>query len=93
MKIARTYVKIISVRVERLQDITDEDAIREGIKKLTGSDSPNCIYENYSKKGYMWLTARDSFASLINKINGKGTWEKNPWVFRYEFQLVKNENK
>lgn len=81
---------ITDIRVERLQDISDEDCIREGIEFNHKSQS---YYVDYRKQtGRMeWLgrTPREAFAELIDKVSGKGTWDKNPYVFVYEFELVK----
>jgi len=87
-------IRITSVRVERLQDISDEDCLREGITtKTEGKYEPG--------NGYGWDTSidalkRDSFftpkaafAALIDKVSGKGTWESNPYCFCYEFELIK----
>ena len=82
-------IRITSVRVERLQDITSEDALREGIY----CDYANLQYSYPTEIGYCgqypYGTARDAFAALIDKVSGKGTWKSNPWVFVYEFELVK----
>jgi hypothetical protein len=83
-KQSRYFIKIISVSVERLQDISEYDAIREGVL-LMQSDGAGKIYKDYSGKRLSVSTAKESFSTLINKINGKSTWDKNPWVFRYEF--------
>ena len=83
-------IRITNVRVERLQDISDEDSIKEGIEfAMIGG-----YYVNYNPAtgSRAWLngeTCREAFASLIDKVSGKGTWESNPWVFVYEFELVK----
>lgn len=77
-------IRITNVRVERLQDITDEDCLNEGV--FLGQ------FHTYSYVGRPrcpFNTPRDAFASLIDRISGKGTWERNPWVFVYEFELVK----
>ena len=84
-------IRITDVRVERLQDISDEDCLKEGIQKmLTG-----CEYYQYSfydnDKG-LWnnyRTPREAFARLINKVSKKDVWEENPYVFVYDFELVK----
>lgn len=80
---------ITDIRVERLQDISDEDCLREGIEFNHKSQS---YYVDYRKQtGRMeWLgrTPREAFAELIDKVSGKGTWDKNPYVFVYEFTLV-----
>ena len=78
-------IRITNVRVERLQDISDEDCLREGISK------PNLWRpHNYTAEGLGYFEeAREAFATLIDKISGKGTFESNPWVYVYEFELVK----
>lgn len=83
-------IRITDIKVEHLQGITEEDCMREGIEWCHGSQS---YYVNYiPETGFRyWLrgqTAREAFASLIDKISGKGTWDKNPYVFAYTFELV-----
>ena len=77
-------IRITGIRVERLQDITDEDCIREGIRFMENSDGyfTNGMSDEYT-------TPREAFAALINAVSGKGTWKKNPWVVVYEFELLK----
>ncbi len=79
-------IRITDVRVERLQDISDEDCIKEGIRKcyLFGS-----YFFTNRGTGYYFDTPRKAYAALIDKISGKGTWESNPYVFVYDFELVK----
>jgi len=82
------HIKITDIKIERLQDISEEDCLKEGIKNYIlgyGFDG----WAN--KKGELKHcdTAKDAFAYLINKISGKGTWESNPWVFCYTFELIK----
>lgn len=88
-------IRITNVRVERLQDISDEDCLREGI--YNWKDAPDCPDRQKESKvelfGYdgRWdgfETPRQAFAALIDRISGKGTWESNPWVFVYEFELI-----
>lgn len=79
-------IRITDVRVERLQDISDEDCINEGIRYI---DIFNTYYFERNDNGYYFYTAREAFAALIDKVSGRGTWEQNPWVFVYEFELVK----
>lgn len=76
-------IRITDVRVERLQDISDEDCLREGIRKMT--------FDTFSFDSWKFFVhnPREAFAALINKISGKGTWKRNPWVFVYEFELLK----
>ena len=80
------HIKITDVKVERLQDISDEDIMCEGIYRFGKS-----VYAFERKaEGYLSIfpTAREAFASLIDKISGNGTWERNPWVVAYGFELV-----
>ena len=85
-------IRITNVRVERLQDISDEDCLREGIYKKTLCPPGDIDYFYHSEPRSKWEvypSARDAFAGLIDKVSGKGTWASNPWVFVYEFELVK----
>lgn len=77
-------IKINNVRIQRLQDISDEDCLKEGIWKAIDVK----IY-GYSHKNSRFKTPRKAYASLIDKVSGKGTWERNPYVFVYDFKLVK----
>lgn len=94
-------IRITDIKAERLQDISEEDAMREGIFKY---DEPPLHHEADMfapwapyVRPYKWdsdnliyrCTARYAFAYLIDKISGKGTWNRNPWVFAYEFELTK----
>lgn len=83
-------IRITGIRIERLQDISDDDCLREGIQFHHKSQS---YYVDYRKQtGYRaWLgsTPREVFAALIDKVSGRGTWKSNPWVFVYEFELVR----
>ena len=77
-------IRITSVRVERLQDISEEDAVKEGVEYR--GDLCGFITE---ADAVTYDTAREAFAALIDKISGKGTWDRNPLVYVYEFELVK----
>lgn len=82
----RITLDITAVRIERLQDISDEDARAEGIECMAGD--PECGYRNYlDKTGQDWaLSPRESFRSLWESINGPASWAKNPWVWVVEFE-------
>jgi len=89
-------IRITNVRVERLQDISDEDCMKEGIYETVNHSfgyPPSEALRTFRTKIYERYDAfscpRNAFAALINKISGKGTFESNPWVFVYEFELVK----
>ena len=86
------HIKITDVMAERLQDISEEDCLREGIfKRYHAPICLDCFYipnvPAYAKD-YVFFTAKEAFASLIDKICGKGTWESNPLVEVYTFELI-----
>lgn len=85
-KYARHFIRITKVRAERLQDISTEDCLKEGIEYNKYNDP--YYFHPLSEGGED--TAQDAYAELIDKINGKGTWESNPFVWVYDFELVKN---
>lgn len=87
---ARIFLKVTDVRVERLQDISQEDAEAEGVK--IDDDGLSCW--NYLKNNWDDFAPEDSFESLWQKINGKTyPWEANPWVWVYTFERIeKPEN-
>lgn len=82
-------IRITNVRIERLQDISDEDCLAEGIIKWDAGqkDVPFYSYKNAKKNDFD--TPREAYAALIDKVSGKGTWNSNPYVFVYDFELVK----
>lgn len=81
-------ISITNIRVERLQDISDEDMLKEGLSHI---ETKWGYWEEVreSLKFYSYETKRKAFSALIDKVSGKGTWNSNPWVFVYEFELVK----
>ena len=85
-------IKITNIRVEKLQNISDEDCMAEGIIEHIAEIMPN--YPPYTQyccgiSEVYCDTPRQAFVSLIDKINGKGTWESNPYVWAYDFELAK----
>lgn len=83
------HIEITDIKVERLQDISDEDCMKEGIYEDSGDDEfpPSIFYEFEGNKDDGFDTPRDAFSALIDKVSGKGTWESNPYVWVYEFKL------
>lgn len=83
-------ISITDVRIERLQEISDDDCLKEG---LEWDGVAHKYYVNYDKtngsKIYFKASPKESYAELIDKVSGKGTWESNPYVFVYEFNLIK----
>lgn len=84
-------IRITNVKVERLQDISDEDILKEGVSKVDFALKDRGSYSfKYKHKWYkQYHTAREAFAALIDKVSGNGVWVHNPWVIAYEFELVK----
>uniref|UniRef100_UPI00359C9585 hypothetical protein n=1 Tax=Bacteroides ovatus TaxID=28116 RepID=UPI00359C9585 len=85
------HIKITNVKIERLQDISDEDCLKEGIIRYTkdGTVYKYDLSDGFEMLGWgnMKRNPKDVFACLIDKVSGKGTWESNPFVFAYEFVL------
>ena len=91
----RIWLEITDVRVERLLDMTEDDAIAEGVEPIlvTNLTNPNDTvrYKCYQPRQYSkdWFyKARESFMSLWKSINGNGSWQENPWVWVVEFKRV-----
>lgn len=78
----KRHIRITDIKVERLQDISDDDALKEGVFKLTDK------YFLPSGIAKICTSAREAFSYLIDAISGKGTWESNPWGAAYSFELV-----
>ena len=86
-------IRITKVRMQRLQNISDEDCLKEGIIKYTKDRTVfkydlSDGFEMFSWKD-MKRSPREAYAALIDKDSGKGTWESNPYVWVYEFELAK----
>ena len=90
-------IKITNIKIERLQDISNEDCLKEGIKKKSRFPHKKSypFYFDGGKHGWdnSYKTPRQAFAALIDKVCGRGTWNINPYVFVYEFELQKGGNK
>lgn len=82
-------IRITNIRVERLQDISEEDCMAEGIWRDDNVGLEGTTYWYHGLVNSSFRTAKEAYASLIDKISGKGTWESNPWVFVYDFGFVK----
>ena len=81
---ARYFIEITGVRCERLQNISNSDCEFEGIASVLDIGWSN----KYDGKAHK--TRQEAYAALINKIHGKGTWESNPYVWVFDFELVNN---
>lgn len=96
-------IRITNIKVERLQDISDEDCLKEGITEVSGEFEVHTVLQDgyygerirvikrYCGIEYYELgeSPREAYGTLIDKISGKGTWKSNPWVLAYEFELIK----
>lgn len=92
------HIRITDVKIERLQDISDKECLREGVKRASiGFYAEGVRVKDWEKEAHretasgclkLFPFPRLAFASLIDKISGKGTWESNPWVVAYSFELV-----
>lgn len=83
-------IRITDVRVERLQDISDDDCLKEGVRKVVNE---NGIYIQYyvgqGNNACSFENPQEAFAHLINKVSRKDVWQENPYVFVYDFEIVK----
>lgn len=93
-------IRITDIKAERLQDISDDDVHREGFSKnFINNGWGNAAFHEESVLVYydkLGLTKtirsiypKEAFAALIDKVSGKDTWNSNPYVFAYTFELVK----
>lgn len=93
------FLKIIDVRIQHLQDISNEDCVCEGIyKDLEGGRTIGYPFgipfyytfvgalSKQTKKQLYWTTAKEAYSVLIDTISGKGTWESNPWAAAYTYK-------
>ena len=83
-------IRISGIKCERLQDISEADCLKEGIRQAYAESILGMYgYIDHKGTGLWFNTPREAFASLIDKVSGRGTWASNPWVVAYEFELVK----
>jgi len=81
-------IRITGIRVERLQDISDEDCLREGVRYIPEID--RYYFERTAREeGFYFTSPRAAFAELIDRVSGRGTWDRNPYVVAYEFKLLR----
>lgn len=84
-------IRITGIRCERLQDISDAECMKEGVR-VEFAKNGRLMYYYFDIKRWreVWFdTPREAFSALIDKVSGRGTWDRNPWVVAYEFELVK----
>lgn len=83
------HIRITNIRLERLQDISVKDCLEEGIWTRTGRWYCYDIIKRGEEYYDPYPDPREAYSVLIDRISGEGTWESNPWVFVYDFELVK----
>lgn len=82
----RILLEVTGVRVERLNDISEEDAKAEGAMYHDGRGIGHSGWRHDYKDVH--ANARSSFVRLWEEINGVESWESNPWVWVVEFKRV-----
>lgn len=85
------HIKITDRKLERLQDISDEDCLREGIMEGEFINTWDRYYYDHwgdCPNHITFRTPRAAFASLIDRIGKRGTWDSNPLVFAYEYKRI-----
>lgn len=86
---SRILLEVTAVRVERLNDISEADAIAEGIRVLPLQDAndPGAWWESEPGQN-QGRSPSHSFKKLWNEINGPGSWDLNPWIWVIEFKRI-----
>lgn len=84
---SRLTLRITDVRVERLQNISEADAIAEGISPKWEPGCSGRLMEAIG--GFSFRPAASAYADLWESINGPGSWDANPWVWAISFDVIK----
>lgn len=93
-KACRIYLEITDVKIEKLQDISKEDAIAEGIEVVVPNNEIKNVtcYKDYEAKNNLksdfFCNPINSYQTLWNSINGKHAWLINPYVWVYKFKII-----
>jgi len=93
---SRITLEVTGVRVERLQDISEEDALAEGLHRI---EIGSGYLDRYAATAASWQEAveqqvttyedpRNAFRDLWESINGASSWNASPWVWVVEFKRV-----
>jgi hypothetical protein len=97
----RIFLKLKSIRIERLKDISESDAIAEGIERWTEERMKSkpthykVYFQNCKPEDLCSYTSDpiDSYETLWQKINGEKSWSENPWVWVYSFEKINKPEK
>ena len=83
------HIRITDIGIKRLQDISDEDCLKEGVFQWVDPFHDDRV-EDFGFFGARkhYSTPQKAFAALIDKVSGKGTWAKNPYVLAYSFEKI-----
>lgn len=84
----RILLEVASVRVERLNDISEADCWAEGIEACDGQLDDMKIIEAAKRMGRCMEDAAPTYAALWESINGAGSWSENPFVWVLTFKRV-----
>lgn len=85
---ARLWLEVTNVRCERLQDITEADAIAEGVLQICDYGTTGYLDYTRPDEAFSDIDAKLSFETLWESINGKKSWVLNPWIFAYTFKRI-----
>lgn len=88
-KLSRITLEVTGVRVERLQDISEADAMAEGVERVIGKTG-GVVYRTNADHRFNSI-AIGAYALLWESINGPGSWDLNPWVRVVEFKTLKEQ--
>lgn len=80
------HIRITAIKPCRLQDITREECLQEGIIYL--EDLKMFYFQRFDEEGFYFRHPKDAFASLINKLSGRDYKDSNPHGYAYEFELI-----
>lgn len=98
-KDARIWLEVTDVRVQRVQEISEADAISEGVLEVTkdGKLKKYCVYDHKDYSSTPWSempgTAKEAYGGLWQSINGAESWEANPWVWAITFKVLSTTGK
>jgi hypothetical protein len=85
---SRITLEVVSVRVERLNDISESDCWAEGIEEVTGQFNSGDKAEMAYRLNANMNDAKPLYALLWESINGVRSWHRNPWIWVVEFRRV-----
>ena len=88
----RIWLELTGIRVERVQDISEEDAVAEGVERINFDETEMLAFKSYAT-GTGPVYPYVSYKTLWQKINGPESWESNPWVWVVAFKVLSTTGK